>query len=245
MTSKKDTLFAHPLERANDFIFDKNVVDVFPDMIKRSVPGYSTIIHMTGQLAQRYAQNNSCCYDFGCSLGASTLAMRHRVNNANIEIIGIDNSQDMLDCCKQVIDADSSDVPVRLKYGDLSDSNLKIENASVCVLNFTLQFVPLEKRKTLLKKIYDNMLPGGILVISEKIHFDDDELSSLMSDLHHYFKKTNGYSDLEISQKRNAIENVLLPETLEQHRQRLEKIGFKKIEQWFQCFNFCSFVAFK
>ena len=245
MTSKKDTLFAHPLEQPDDFIFDKNVVDVFPDMIKRSVPGYSTIIHMTGQLAQRYAQSNSHCYDFGCSLGASILAMRHRINNSNVEIIGIDNSQAMLESCKQVVDADSSDIPVRLMHIDLSDSNLIIENASVCVLNFTLQFVPLQNREALLKKIYDGMLPGGILIISEKIHFNDDELSSLMSDLHHYFKKTNGYSDLEISQKRNAIENVLLSETQEQHRQRLAQIGFKKVEQWFQCFNFCSLVAFK
>lgn len=245
MTNEKDTLFADPILSTSDFVFDQKVVNVFPDMIERSVPGYATIIHMIGQLAERYAKEKSNCYDLGCSLGAATLAMRQRIRTSNTNVIGIDNSQDMLDRCQEIIDQDSSAVSVHLKLGDLSDPKLEITNASVCVLNFTLQFLPITKRTRLLQKIYDGMLPGGILIISEKIYFEDKELSQLMIDLHHYFKKTNGYSDLEIAQKRNAIEHVLKPETLVQHRERLEKIGFIKIEQWFQCFNFCSFLAFK
>ena len=163
--NQKDALFAQPLAKVADFVFDHNVVDVFPDMIKRSVPGYGTILHMIGQLTERYAQTNSHCYDFGCSLGAATLAMRHRIRSANVKIIGIDNSAAMLERCKHVIDADSTEVPVELIPANIQD--VVIEKASVCVLNFTLQFIPLKDRKTLLQKIYDGMLPGGILILSE------------------------------------------------------------------------------
>lgn len=243
--TKKDTLFSEHISAPLDFVFDETVVNVFPDMIKRSVPGYSTIVHMIGQLAERYAQSDSYCYDLGCSLGAATLSMRHRIRAHNTKIIAIDNSQDMLNRCQHVIDADSSEVPVELRFGSILDSNITIENASVCVLNFTLQFIPVDKRKFLLEKIYRGMKPGGLLILSEKIAFSDNEHSELMIDLHHYFKKTNGYTDLEIAQKRNAIENVLVPETLSTHKKRLEEIGFEKIELWFQCFNFGSLIAFK
>lgn len=241
--TNKDDLFAAPLARVHDFVFDKHVVEVFPDMIKRSVPGYATILHMIGQLAQRYAQTDSRCYDLGCSLGAATLAMRHRICAADVKIIGIDNSTDMLERCQQVMQADSAEIPVELIAANIQDS--PIENASVCVLNFTLQFVPLPQRQSLLQKIYDGMLPGGVLILSEKLDFKDKELASLMIDLHHNFKKANGYSDLEISQKRNAIENVLMPETLDAHNSRLNSVGFKHVELWFQCFNFASIVAIK
>lgn len=241
--SPKDTIYSEPLGQVADFVFDKSVVDVFPDMIKRSVPGYSTIVHMIGQFAQRYNQSGSNCYDLGSSLGAATLAMRHRISAADTKIIAVDNSADMIERCRQVIDADSAEVPVELIHDDIL--NVSIKDASVCVLNFTLQFIPLAQRATLLQNIYDGMKPGGILIISEKLEFSNSHHHELMTEFHHYFKKTNGYSDMEIAQKRNAIDNVLIPESFDTHRQRLQGIGFKNTELWFQCFNFSSFITFK
>ena len=120
-----------------------------------------------------------------------------------------------------------------------------IENASMVVLNFTLQFLPLEDRKLLLAKIYNGLLPDGALIISEKLAFDDARQQALQVDLHHAFKKAQGYSELEISQKRTALENVLIPETFAQHQQRLKSVGFSSAELWFQYFNFASFIALK
>jgi len=240
---RKDTLYAEPLGQISDFGFDQAVVDVFPDMIKRSVPGYSTIVHMIGQLAQRYSQSGTNCYDLGCSLGAATLAMRHRISTADTRIVAVDSSKDMILRCQQVVDADSGEIPVDLIEEDILA--VEINNASVCVLNFTLQFVPPKLRQSLLEKIFCAMNDGGILIVSEKLKFANQNHQSLMTEFHHYFKKTNGYSDMEIAQKRNAIENVLIPETFEDHRQRLEMTGFHSIELWFQCFNFASFIAFK
>ncbi|WP_045825433.1 carboxy-S-adenosyl-L-methionine synthase CmoA [Teredinibacter turnerae] len=242
MAENKDTLYATdpPL---GDFVFDQQVVDVFPDMIKRSVPGYMTIIHMVGQLAERYAQSGTRCYDLGCSLGASTLAMRHRIQAADVELVAIDNSSDMINRCKMVLDADSAEVPVALRCEDLEQSD--IENASVVVMNFTLQFIPVARREALIRRIYQGMVPGGVLILSEKLTFDNAHHDNLMTELHHYFKKTNGYSEMEIARKRNAIENVLIPESLESHKTRLASAGFTGTELWFQCFNFSSLLAFK
>ena len=113
------------------------------------------------------------------------------------------------------------------------------------VLNFTLQFVPEDQRQALCQRISDAMLPGGILILSEKIQFADAHLQELNTDLHHAFKRANGYSDLEVAQKRSALENVLMPETLSAHQQRLKACGFSSVDVWFQCFNFASMVAIK
>ena len=246
MTNKqtnKDAIYSTAIDNIADFAFDDNVAAVFPDMIQRSVPGYSTIIAMTGVLAERYAQTDSRCYDLGCSLGASTLSMAQHINKPDCTIIGVDNSEAMLARCRTLIDNSPYNTQVELICSDIND--ISIENASVVVLNFTLQFIAVERRKALLTRIAKGMKKGGILILSEKILFEDAHLQALNTDLHHSFKRANGYSDMEISQKRSAIENVLIPETISCHQQRLKQAGFDNIDVWFQCFNFASLVAIK
>jgi len=243
VTNPRDTIYADPLSETGLFAFDDNVARVFPDMIKRSVPGYATIVAMTGLLAGRYATPGSALYDLGCSLGASTLAMRQNLRQPECRIIGVDNSASMLDRCRSIIDTDTHDTPVDLVCANLQD--ISIEDASVVVLNFTLQFIPLEIRDAVLHSIYQGMRPGGIVVLSEKVTFADPHLDELNIDLHHQFKRANGYSELEVAQKRNALENVLLPETLLQHKTRITEAGFSSCDVWFQCFNFASLVALK
>jgi tRNA (cmo5U34)-methyltransferase len=243
VSDDKDNIYADPLAEPGLFAFDQNVARVFPDMIKRSVPGYTTIIAMTGLMAGRYAQQGSVVYDLGCSLGASTLAMRQHIQQQDCQIIGVDNSQAMLDRCQSVIDTDSHDTPVTLKCMNLQD--VEINEASVVVLNFTLQFIPREQRDQVIQRIYTGLRPGGIMILSEKVTFEDAHLNELNIDLHHEFKRANGYSALEVAQKRDAIEDVLLPETLLRHRERIASAGFESCDVWFQCFNFASIVALK
>lgn len=243
MTTTRDNIYAHTLDEPGRFAFDDSVANVFPDMIKRSVPGYTTIIAMTGLLASRYAPGGSKIYDLGCSLGASTLAMRQHVQHRDCEIIAVDNSPAMLQRCKNIIDTDTHELPVSLVCADIQD--VAIDNASVVVLNFTLQFIAREQRDAVIQAIFEGLRPGGIMILSEKVTFEDSHLNQLNIDLHHQFKSANGYSDLEISQKRNALENVLQPETLNQHKQRISKAGFVSCDVWFQCFNFASLIALK
>jgi len=243
--STKDVIYNQAFASIADFAFDQSVVEVFPDMIERSVPGYNTIIAMTGVIASRYAQPGSHYYDLGSSLGASTLSMCRQLSPDQGKIIAVDNSEAMLQRCREII-ADSQgpqDITVELQLADIRQ--VSIENAAVVVLNFTLQFIPPADREAFLQTIYRGMRPGAVLLLSEKILFDDDKLQQLNTDLHHEFKRANGYSDLEISQKRSAIENILIPETIDTHQKRLQGVGFCSTDVWFQCFNFASMVAIK
>ncbi|MDD5228389.1 MAG: carboxy-S-adenosyl-L-methionine synthase CmoA [Methylococcales bacterium] len=241
MTLIKDSLYSQPLGQVNAFAFDDHVANVFPDMIQRSVPGYQTMITAIGLLAGRFAKPNSVCYDLGCSLGAASFSMRQNIAVKNCHIVAVDNSQAMLTRFESLLTQEKT--PIKLQCADIRD--VKIENASMVVLNFTLQFLPIEDRAELLAKIYDGLLPDGALIISEKLAFEDSRQHELQIDLHHEFKKSQGYSDLEISQKRTALENVLIPETFATHQHRLKSVGFSSAELWFQYFNFASFIALK
>jgi tRNA (cmo5U34)-methyltransferase len=169
------------------------------------------------------------------------------LENRPCKIIAVDNSAAMIEHCRALIDADSHGAlhhtPVELQLADIVAT--PIRDASVVVLNFTLQFIAQAQRAALLARIADGMRSGGVLVLSEKICFDDPHLQALNNDLHHAFKRANGYSALEIAQKRNSLENVLIPESLATHRQRLQNAGFSSVDVWFQCFNFASLVAIK
>lgn len=240
---KPDNIFATPLTKVTDFAFDEAVARVFPDMIRRSVPGYTTIIPMIGVITEHYAQAGTSCYDLGCSLGASTLAMRHGLKNKNCELIAIDNSSAMLERCSHYIELDNETTPVELMCADINDIVLK--PSSVITLNFTLQFIDPDLRLTLLSKIFGALKPGGVLILSEKICYEDPHEQSTLEQLHWDFKRANGYSELEVSQKRSALEKVLLPDTLNTHKARLTKAGFTVSHLWYQCFNFMSLIAIK
>lgn len=241
--SEQDRIYADSQLAITDFVFDERVAAVFPDMIRRSVPGYGTMINMIGALAGQWARPYSRCYDLGCSLGAASLVMRQAVKVPGCRIIAVDNSPAMLQQARNTIKRSDDGVPVDLVCADILD--VGVREASMVVLNFTLQFVPLEQRQGLLRSIYDGMLEQGILVLSEKITLPTAETEKLFVDMHHAFKKAQGYSELEISQKRAALERVLLPETLSVHRQRLRQVGFSTVEIWFQCCNFISLLAIK
>lgn len=238
-----DNIFSERRDKVEDFKFDKKVVSVFPDMIKRSVPGYENVIIMSGLFAERFAQSNSNLYDLGCSLGATTLAMRSNISKYGTKIIAVDNSAAMIGRCRKIIASDKHDVPVELVLDDIR--NIDFQNNSMTVLNYTLQFLPPDDREVLLKSIYESMLPGAVLLLSEKVTFPEKQNSELFIDIYHSWKARNAYSEMEIRQKRDALEKVLIPDTIPRHVARLEKIGFKRCELWFQCFNFMSMVAFK
>lgn len=225
------------------FAFDDTVASVFDDMINRSVPGYSTIVSMIGVLAERYCSGGNRIYDLGASLGGASFAVAHQLPHSDFKIVAIDNSEAMTSRLQERVKNTSFAANIECRQEDLRAS--EISDASMVILNFTLQFIEPAARANLMQKIYDGMRPGGLLVISEKIQFPDPQLNELFIDLYHRFKETQGYSKLEIAQKRAALENVLIPETLAEHRQRLTNAGFHSFDAWFQCFNFASMVAFK
>jgi len=242
MSDKSDQIYATQ-QPFSPFQFDQKVAAVFADMIKRSVPGYKDIIHTIQQLASSYITQNSNAYDLGCSLGAASLAMSYGNQNSRVEIIGVDNSKAMIDRCAANIEGFKQQTPIKLVHDDIQQ--IEIEKASMVVLNYTLQFIPQPVRVSVLRRIYRGMRPGGILVLSEKVVFEDNTTDQLMIQLHHQFKRENGYSDLEISQKRNALETVLIPESITTHIDRLRNVGFSHVSSLQQQLSFVSFIAIK
>ncbi|TCW00039.1 tRNA (cmo5U34)-methyltransferase [Biostraticola tofi] len=239
----RDILFSAPIAKLGDWTFDERVAEVFPDMIQRSVPGYSNIVSMIGMLAGRFVRPGSRVYDLGCSLGAATLSMRRAIDVEGCRIIAVDNSPAMVDRCRRHIDAFRAPTPVDVIEADIRD--IPIENASMIVLNFTLQFLEPADRQQLLNRVYQGLNPGGAVVLSEKFSFENAQIGELLYNMHHDFKRANGYSELEISQKRSMLENVMMTDSVETHKKRLEQAGFGHAELWFQCFNFGSLVALK
>ncbi|MBU0655085.1 MAG: carboxy-S-adenosyl-L-methionine synthase CmoA [Gammaproteobacteria bacterium] len=239
----RDSIYAHPQGQVVDFAFTEAVADVFPDMIRRSVPGYETIISLLGVIARRYAQADSRIYDLGCSLGAATLSMAAQVREAGVSFVCVDNSSAMTSRCEQIMQRRLPAGHFEVICDDIQ--HVVLENASVVVLNFTLQFLKPADRLAMLERIYQGLRPGGVLILSEKLRFAAAADQDLLTDLHLEFKRANGYSELEISQKRSALDNVLIPDTFEEHAARLQAAGFKQTVNWFQGFSFASLLAVK
>ena len=250
MNSERDRIYAHKLLKKStdqyqpdDFVFDERVVRVFPDMIRRSVPGYGMIVPNTALLARRYAQDGTNLYDLGCSLGSVTLAMQQAVTASDVRIIAVDSSPEMIAGMGQAVEANASDIPVTLLMADICD--VDIDNASVVVLNFTLQFIAPDFRQSLLDRIAAGMRAGGALILSEKIRFESECEQDLQTEWHHDFKMAQGYSELEVAAKRDALENVMKPDNDSVHLKRFEEAGFSAAYRWFQCFSFASYIAIK
>ena len=230
------------------FRFDGSVASVFPDMLKRSIPGYTATIEAIGSLAARFVVPGTRCYDLGCSLGAASIAIRQGAGSSKAEIVAIDNSPAMIERCRAVVADEMARDPasaseIRPELGDVLES--EIDNASMVVLNYTLQFLSMDERDALIRRIHAGLNPNGLLVLSEKVVDENPAMEELLIDLHHEHKRRNHYSELEISRKRSALENVLVPEKVSAHRARLQAAGFADIAVWLRYFNFVSIIAIK
>lgn len=243
----EDKLFLDEALGAQPFRFDASVARVFPDMLKRSIPGYTASLEAIGSLAARFVRPGTRCYDLGCSLGGAAIAMRQGIRAPDCEIIAVDNAPAMIERCREIVAADDerSDrpTPIDVRLGDLRE--IDIERASMVVLNYTLQFIDPRERDETVQRIHDGLVPGGILVLSEKVVDADPAMEALLVDLYQEHKRRNDYSALEIARKRAALENVLRPETVARHRDRLTAAGFSAVAVWFRYFNFVSLIAIR
>ncbi|GAA6139030.1 carboxy-S-adenosyl-L-methionine synthase CmoA [Arenicella sp. 4NH20-0111] len=248
MSDSKDRIYANSRGAASPFRFDERVASVFSDMISRSVPSYRPILEMLPTITRAFKKSGHNYYDLGCSLGAGLHAMAEGLKDVDMtagqltKLIGIDNSQAML---KRARDHRCPYQNLNLEYIEQDILESEIHLAAMVLMNFTLQFIAIEERKALIERIYQGLVPGGALLLSEKISFSDPQTNAFLTDIHHRFKADQGYSQLEISQKRDAIENVLIPETLEKHTERLKQAGFTVVTPWMQNLQFISILAVK
>jgi len=244
MPTGEDKLFETPFVGVSDFRFDERVSEVFSDMIRRSVPGYGHVIRLSGLIAKRYSIPNTVIYDLGCSLGETTIVIANEVTTSGCRIVAVDNSEAMLKRARATTSGRLvNPQPIEWLCKDITD--MSFEACSIAVLNFTLQFIAIEKRDELLFNIRNSLVPGGLVILAEKVLHEDAKSQQSLTDLHHDFKRANGYSELEIARKREAIENVLVPETPSAHNARLIRAGFSEITEFFHCINFKAWMAVK
>jgi len=241
--SYRDAIFTTPLDRVASFSFDEQVVSCFPDMLRRSVPGYGQIIAMLGLMARAHLRPGARVYDLGCSLGAASMALAREMAPEDIEIEAVDLSAPMVErASRELADAFPAH---RITVSQADIRTLDYQPAGMIVVNFTLQFLPPEDRDAVIDKLFAALEPGGVLILSEKIISDDPIENAWLIERYHDFKRANGYSDLEISQKREALEDVMKPDSLDTHHARLSRAGFARSHTWLQYLNFASMVAFK
>lgn len=239
----KDDIFKNPLKPIPQFEFNDQVARVFDDMLERSIPLYREIINRQAQMIKTFYQANTRIFDLGCSNGNLGRKLGEKMRSVPFEMIAVDNSMPMLQRYAKTVKDSPHGNHVDLVLGNIQD--IIISRASVVVINFTLQFLPKKDRDALINKIYEGLVPDGILLFSEKVIHPDRDLSDLQTDFYYGFKKENGYSELEISQKREALENFLIPETIENHLTRLNHAGFHQIDIWLKWFNFSSWICVK
>jgi tRNA (cmo5U34)-methyltransferase len=237
-----DEVFRNQLERVSDFVFNETVAGVFDDMVSRSVPFYAEIQRMLAELACSFATEGSNIYDLGCSTG-TTLALLHQTLPVNAHLCGIDYSAEMLDKCRAKL-AESKLDGIELRQGDL-DEGIDIENASVVLMVLTLMFVRPLNREKLMRRLHAGMNENSCLLVVEKVLGDGSLFNRLFIERYYSFKRRMGYSELEIAQKREALENVLIPYRLQENRNLLLGAGFREVEVFFKWYNFAGFVAVK
>ncbi len=238
--TQRDQIFDNANPDLIDFVFDDGVAAVFPDMIRRSVPGYELVNAMTAIIAARHLEAGSRCYDLGCAAGAAARATRTATTtlrgDLGYQLIGVDNSEAMLAQAK-ALELSTSNTP-GIEYICSDCQDIKIEDASVVIMTFTLQFLPPAQRLAQLRTIKNGLRAGGVLLLAEKLAGPKNFVQ-----LHEDFKRANGYSELEIAQKRSALEAVMIPETAASHVERLHAAGFGHVQQWYQCLNWGAFIA--
>lgn len=236
---RPDTLYTQKLDQVVPFEFDQAVSDVFDDMVRRSVPGYDTVVCVTGALVAEVYRGSGVVYDLGASLGAGTASILAACANSAPEIVLVDSSEPMVERCRERF----AGVPgLDMLCADVCQ--LEFKPAAAFVMNYTLQFIDPAMRGELLRRISNALIPGGVLVLSEKIRLEPDALNRSAVHRHLEFKRLMGYSDQEIAQKREALERVLIPDTLGGLEERLCGAGFSRLDAWFRCLNWVSIAAY-
>ncbi|ROI00490.1 carboxy-S-adenosyl-L-methionine synthase CmoA [Chryseobacterium daecheongense] len=242
-TFNSDQVFKEKLESLSDFEFNTKVAGVFDDMVSRSVPFYDELQRMTSELAGNHAQPGSYVYDLGCSTGTTMLLMDKTVPEG-IDFIGIDDSEEMILKCREKLDNFKLNRNVELQVADLT-KKVPVQNASVVTMVLVLQFIRPINRLSIVKKICDGMLKNGVFILIEKVLTEEKPFNREFIDYYYDFKRRNNYSELEISQKREALENVLIPYKTSENINMLHEAGFDEVEVFFRWYNFTGIIAKK
>ncbi|MBU0483328.1 MAG: carboxy-S-adenosyl-L-methionine synthase CmoA [Proteobacteria bacterium] len=238
----KDEIYKNK-EVKEDFRFNRQVAEVFDDMLSRSVPCYGQVMDLSTRILTQKLQPGDTIFDLGCSTGTTLIELARRLPQEDLQFVGFDNSAAMIG--KASSKAEMYTMKDRLNFIEQDITELDLQDGGAIIMNYTLQFIRPMMRQEFIKKIRTFLRPGGVLIISEKVISHDPMLNRTFIDLYLDFKRESGYSELEISRKREAMENILIPFSVEENLTLMKDAGFSSVETFFRWFNFSSFVAIK
>ncbi len=239
----KDQIFANGDFESGSFRFNNDVASVFDDMANRSIPFYKEVIHLVAEAAKSFTPTGGTIYDIGCSTGNTLIYLAKALHGKDINLIGYDPAKAMISKATEKAKVFTYSHDIHFEINDCQNCNLK--EADMVILNYTLQFVDVSERDTVIEKIYKSLKPGGVLILSEKLRQEDQDVESYNTKTYEHFKNGNGYSFLEIANKRQALENILIPGSLTDNISMLNRSGFERVEILFKWLNFTTFAAFK
>ena len=238
----KDRIFKQDIGK--QFEFDAQVASVFDDMLERSIPHYKEVLGLIVDFCSYTLESSKSAiplvYDLGSSTGTTLLALSQALST-HTRFIGIDSSQAMID--KASLKAQAYNANIEFIYTDLLEYDFL--HSDIVIANYSLQFIRPMQRPALLQKIYNALTEGGILIVSEKMTSHHRILDRQMIERYVRYKQEQGYTKTEISKKREALENVLVPFSLEDNIAMLKDIGFSGIEVLFKWVNFGTLIAKK
>ena len=239
----KDEIFAEGDFKSGSFRFDDGVANCFDDMANRCIPYYREVIQITASAALKFLPENGTVLDIGCSTGNTLLFIAKTLSDKNVKLIGIDPSESMLKKAEEKSSVFTYSHDIEFQMGDAESCELP--DCDMIIMNYTLQFIPVSKRKDVIKRMYKALKPGGVLILSEKLRQEDQDVEDFNTETYEAFKAGNGYSYLEIANKRQALENILVPGSLTGNLSLLNESGFSRVEILFKWLNFTTFLAIK
>jgi tRNA (cmo5U34)-methyltransferase len=242
----KDNVFSSTAARSSDFEFNEEVAAVFDDMLERSIPFYLEQRLLIEEIVQKFWVEGTNIYDLGCSSATALIRLAKKMA-PSAHFIGYDNSEPMLNRAKRKVQEEDLEGRIELKYADLNADLKKtpMPNAGIVTICWTLQFIRPLKRDALIRLIYDNIADGGALIVAEKILTNDSNINRFFIEFYYDFKRRTGYSEEEISKKREALENVLVPYRVDENIELFQRNGFEIVETFFQWYNFAGFLCVK
>lgn len=242
----RDEIFNADNAYSSDFEFNEEVAAVFGDMLNRSVPFYAEQQNMITDIARRFWIPGTTVVDLGSSLGTTLINIASQ-NTSIDRLIGYDNSEAMLNRARENIDKANLTSRITCANGDLNGDlqTMDMRNTSLVTLCWTLQFIRPLQRDHLIKNIYENMVEGGALIVTDKVLTNDSNMNRFFIDFYYDYKRKNGYSEEEINNKRESLENVLIPYRFDENFELFRRNGFEIVETFFQWYNFAGFLCVK
>ena len=239
----KDEIFSEGEFSSGSFKFNEGVANVFDDMAVRCIPNYKEVIHLTAQAAQNFVPDNGNIYDLGCSTGSTLIYMSKFLTKKNVKMTGYDPAEAMLKKAKDKADIFTYSHEINFKKGISEDAD--ISKANLVIMNYTLQFIGKAKRSEVISRVHQNLQQDGIFLLSEKLREPNKNIENFNTKTYESFKAGNGYSYLEIANKRQALENILVPQSTDDNIEMLKTAGFSRVDILSKWLNFATFIAFK